>query len=67
MDAEIRVAAATAQPRNKASMRPRPNGRGNRGKHTQTMRRNLASMRPRPNGRGNIEMGRDAVVLVKLQ
>src|SRR6185437_3899798 len=37
----------------KASMRPRPNGRGNPARARPVGARAPASMRPRPNGRGN--------------
>jgi len=37
-----------------ASMRPRPNGRGNLMRRTVLLLERPASMRPRPNGRGNV-------------
>jgi len=53
MTAEIGVETKANLPSPAASMRPRPNDRGNAGRHVRADVAAVASMRPRPNDRGN--------------
>ena len=67
MDAETTLKEQMAAQHAKASMEPRPYGRGDQGGNGRTQEALLASMEPRPYGRGDSQADRDHDVAMALQ